>query len=74
MAKKKKTKKAGKSLENLQVKPILIAFFAGMFLGIQASNTGTMAMFGFGAIAGVSLAIGAYYFMDLGKRNKSKSE
>lgn len=74
MAKKKKTKKSKSSLDNLQFKPILIAFFAGMFLGIQASNTGAMAMFAFGAIAGAGLSIGAYYSWDSAKRRQKGSE
>ena len=70
MAKRKKGKKSGKTLDNLQMKPLVIAFFAGMFLGIQASNTGTMAMFAFGAIAGVSLSAAAYLLLDLKNRGK----
>ncbi len=61
MAKRKTKKKT--NLDKLQMKPIIIAFFAGMFLGIQTSNAAGMVMLVLGLILGGVAAGVAYYFV-----------
>ena len=70
MAKKKKTKKSPSALDNLQMKPLMIAFVAGLFIGIQASRAGTMPMLVLGVLAGVGASVAVYLIQERKKQAK----
>ncbi len=73
MAKTKRKTKKKSNLDNLQMKPIIIAFFAGMFLGIQTSNAPGMAMLALGIIVGGAAGAAIYHFVILRNDNEEKA-
>ena len=72
---KKKTKAQKKSgIDNLQFKPIVIAFIAGLFFGTYAANANALMLFVAGVLTGLAIAASVYMTSKENKLRKANRE
>ena len=74
MAKTKKKPQKKNTIDDLQFKPIIIAFIAGLFFGTYAANANALMLFVFGLLTGLAIAASVYMTSKENKLRKAKRE